>query len=32
MLLVRMRLEVLKRESRTAWAKAEVKALVEKAR
>ncbi len=26
MLLVRMRLEVLKRESRTAWAKAEVKA------
>ncbi|MEM8213852.1 cytochrome c biogenesis protein CcsA, partial [Morganella morganii] len=32
MLLVRMRLEVLKRESRTTWAKAEVKALVEKAR
>ena len=29
-LLMRMRLEVLKREARSSWAKAEVKALVEK--
>ena len=29
-LLLRMRLEVLKREARSSWAKAEVKALVEK--
>jgi heme exporter protein C len=29
-LLLRMRLEVLKRESRSSWAKAEVKAHVEK--
>jgi heme exporter protein C len=31
-LLLRMRLEVLKREARSSWAKAEVKALVEKGR
>jgi len=31
-LLLRMRLEVLKREVRSSWAKAEVKALVEKGR
>ena len=31
-LLLRMRLEVLKREARSSWAKAEIKLLVEKGR